>query len=208
MWSGLGVDLVSRRAQQVWCNSGFQLGDWYLHLAFLLPPLQSLSPFGHHNGQTVLKGNSTLSYQKIGLKCTTSLHKAFIFKCVPSCPWHYWSVIEAGCYNLFSLCLPFFCSCGQLHSWNSIWQMPPGDGGKSCLLDNLSLKVCFNSVSCDGGCSLQLQSQLSGILRSEGQKNSKASARTKIRSLCWSSSISTGGCFAAAWLDQQHFILL
>lgn len=152
------------------------------------------SPWGEFNPQL----------QKIGLKCRTSLRKAFIFKWAPSCPWHYWSVIAAGCYHLFSLCFSFFCSCGQLHPENSTWQMPPGDEGKSRLLDTLYLKACFNSASRDGVCSPQPQSWPPGLLLSEGEKKSKARARTNTWGLCWSYSTCTGGCFAAAWawLDQ------
>lgn len=125
--------------QQAWGDSSH---NWcqhrqHLHLAFLTPPLHKFSPLGDYHGQTVLEGNSTLNYQKIGLKCRTSSHKAFIFRRAPSCPWHYRSVIAAGCYHLFSLSLPFFCSCWQLNPWSSAWQMPLGEGGKSCLLASL-----------------------------------------------------------------------
>lgn len=123
-WPGLQVSPASRVQFWAWVrrltpSSGLP----YLTSA------ESFSSLGHYNGQTVLEGNSTLNYQKIGLKHTSSLHKAFIFKRAPPCPWHYWSVTAVGCYHLFSLHRSFFCSWRQLHPWNSTWQMPPGDGG-------------------------------------------------------------------------------
>lgn len=63
--------------------------------------------------------------------------------------------------------------------------MPSGDGGKSCLLDPLTLKICFNSASCDSVCSPQPQTRLPGLLLSDRGKNSKAPARTVIWGLCW-----------------------